>query len=520
MPAVSSEATQTFTPSSESRTQSKPSRSRPNRVSPPSWRVEDDGNRLQECLDELQGLLSGASIPAQPPHRRENARLSTLQATTEKRAYDQIVDFDELINREISVSRPKRDDNYSLIANAQKFAPSSFYIQPGQTTAGEAVLAKNNYVVRLPSMSLEDCISGKCFLPPPDEASSLLKEYLHDYNSRIPLFNPETICMHMRDCYSGAADGSPKSWVLAYITLGFGHRLRAMSLFAAVDDNSKADWYLNKCLSVLPDLLLEEPTLELVQALLGVSVLMQSSDRSRKAALFVSTAMRMAQNLAYNESGEDDEQNSSKEKQELYVFWIAFFMDTAMNLRATRPNTTKLVDISAPLPHLGSLDPSTRDGNGLNREVNMFALHTSLAFIQAEALEELFSVKARRRSAPSIANALKSVISKLGNWNKNNPLAGVDASSILKSMYLSDVMHAIVLEATYFETLYQLHAANALGAFASRLNVFSPDGLRMAGRKTLFELYADAHRFLEFAGLISEKNVPIIWYYLTPSTEL
>ncbi|OCK76132.1 hypothetical protein K432DRAFT_307037 [Lepidopterella palustris CBS 459.81] len=123
-------------------------------------------------------------------------------------------------------------------------------------------------------MPLNNRISGHCFLPHPDEGYSLLNEYLHDFNSKIPLFNPVTIYTHVRNCYSGAAGKLPLSWVLAYIALGIGHRLRAMSLFAAADDTFDAEWYLNKCLSVLPDLLLQEPTLPLVQALLGISMLL------------------------------------------------------------------------------------------------------------------------------------------------------------------------------------------------------------------------------------------------------
>jgi hypothetical protein len=129
---------------------------------------------------------------------------------------------------------------------------------------------------------------GSVTFPPPDEGTSLLNEYLHDFNSRIPLFHPETIYNYVCDCYSGIADRAPLCWVLAYIALGIAHRLRAVSLFAVADDTTNADFYLNKCLAVLPDLLLQEPTHPLIQALLGVSTLLQTSDSSRKAPLFVS----------------------------------------------------------------------------------------------------------------------------------------------------------------------------------------------------------------------------------------
>lgn len=196
------------------------------------------------------------------------------------------------------------------------------------------------------------------------------------------------------------------------------------------------------------------------------------------------------------------------------MFWIAFFMDTAMNLRAIRPNTQKLVDISAPLPSLSSSDAWTSISSGnysVDREVNVFALHASLALIQADALEELFSVKARQCSPTLTATAFESIISKLDIWRRTNPLADANAPSMLKSMYRSDVVHSITLEASYFETLYQLHAANALGAFTYRLDVFSPTGLRSAAGLISLDIYADAHRLLEFAALISQGNVSVTW---------
>ena len=362
-------------------------------------------------------------------------------------------------------------------------------------------------------MLLKNCSSGNCFLPPPDHASSLLNEYLHDFNSRIPLFRPETIYTHVRDCYSGAADGTPLSWVLTYIALGIGHRLRAMSLFADVDDASNAEWYLSKCLAVLPDLLLQEPTLPLVQALLGVSILLQTSIRSRKAAVFVSTALRMAQNLAYNEARQDHDSNIDRDSQEGYVFWIAFFMDTEMNLTATRPNTQKLVEISVPLPNLtcsnwwlsNPPDEATVD------HINVFSLHASLALLQAEALEELFSVKARQLPPIQTTTAFEKIITGLEKWKGTYPLAGRDGQAMLNSMYRSGVVLCINLEASYFETLYQLHASNVLGGFTRHLDIFSVDELRSSSGIICFDIYADAQRLLEFTALASQSNLPVTW---------
>ncbi|KAJ4366802.1 hypothetical protein N0V83_007327 [Neocucurbitaria cava] len=476
----------------------------------PSERANGQALRLQQSIDELRALLS----KNKDIHFTKSEFQDALP-TTGKRKYNQISPYDELADQGSSKSRFKSDNLISLPADSQTFGTSSFYLHPMEPTDAKVAPPTMAQAKLQPTMRLANCASGSCFLPSPAEGSALLNEYLHDFNSRIPLFDPETVYNYVRDCYSGTADQYPLAWVLSYTALGIGHRLRAMSLFAATDDTPNAEFYLNKCLAVLPDLLLQEPTLELVQALLGVSILLQTSTRSRRAGPFVSTAMRIAQELGYNEVSQEQIEESSRDKAAYYVFWIAFFMDTGMNLRGMRPNTQKLGDIDVPLPNSSSSQQSSSTASETStagREVNVFALHASLSLIQAEALEELFSFRARQRPADSTTTSFEKMMIKLTTWRMNNPLADPDAPSILDSLYRSDVVHSVILEASYFATLYQLHASKVLGAFRSRVDVFSPDGLRSAAGKISHEIFADAHRLLEFASLVPLGDVSVTWY--------
>jgi hypothetical protein len=479
-------------------------------ANPSSQNEGDRILRLEQSIDELKHLLTGAnsSDHAKRSHT-EDIRPEELMSTGTKRAYSQIVNPDERVDQD--TRRPRFiDDN--LIAFPQDSLSKPVYAHPRRPTLREVALPPAAPVVSEESMSLYNCNSIRCILPPPDDGSALLNELLYDFNSRIPLFEPDAIYNHVRDCYSGEADSSPLKWVLAYIVLGIGHRLRAMSLFAKEDDTSNAEWYLNKCLAGLPDLLLCKPTILLIQALLGVSLLLQTSSRSSKAALFVATAMRMSQNLAYNE-GLDGDDREARGRQEANVFWIAFFMDTRINLCEMRPNTQKLVDISVTLPTLVDSDSWLLNTSEvvLNQAINFFPLHASLAIIQAEALEELFSVRARQRAPAITTTIFGNMISELEIWKNTNPLSGTNSLSILNSMYRSDVIHSVTLEASYFATVYQLHAANAIGAFRLRADVFSPDSLRAIAGTICSEIYGDARRLLEFAAVATQGNVSVIW---------
>jgi hypothetical protein len=467
--------------------------------------------RLEQSIHELKRLLTGAnSLPqALRSHSKDNRPPESMSTGT-KRTYSQIIDPNERTNQDTRRFRFVEDN---IITFPQDSLLRPVYAHPRQPTPREASLPPAAPVVLQESMLLHNCKSGRCILPPPDDGSALLNEYLHDFNSRIPLFQPEAIYNHIRECYSGDADAMPLKWVLAYIVLGIGHRLRAMSLFAKEDDTSNAEWYLNKCLAVLPDLLMHEPTLPLIQGLLGVSVLLRTSNRSSKAALFVSTAVRMAQDLAYNEASLDGNDGEARDEQEANVFWIAFFMDTGMNLLAMRPNTQRLVDISVPMPNFINSRPWLLDVSEvtLDQIVNFFPLHVSLSLIQAEALEDLFSVRARQRAPVDIAATFRNIVSELELWKPTNPLSGKNGLIMLNSMYRSDVVHSVILEASYFGTLYQLHTANAIGDFSLRVDVFSPDNLRTTPGTICLDIYADARRLLEFAAVASQGNVSVTW---------
>lgn len=354
-----------------------------------------------------------------------------------------------------------------------------------------------------------------CYLPPKNQGSSLLNEFLHDFNSKIPLFSPESIYTHVRDCYSGEADGTPLTWVLTYLVFGIAHRLRAMSLFALADDTSKSDWYLKQSLAVLPELLLQEPSVPLVQALLGVSILLQTSVRVKRASIFICTAMYMAQDLGLNDASQVPSGDHPNDRVARYLFWIAYFMHTDECLSEVRPLTQRLADISTPLPesHAGDWWTSGEGTQGQSEQwnSNVFALHAQLAVIQAESLEELFSVKARERSATSQAASYNNVITKLAGWRSKSVFTSLSPRDIYTSMYRSDLVHTIILEATYFRTLYQLHAASALGGFTRRIDVFGPMALRSMAAIGTHALHQDARRFLTLIALMPSENTSTTW---------
>jgi len=328
-----------------------------------------------------------------------------------------------------------------------------------------------------------------CFLPPINEGHALLTEYLRDFNSKVPLLAPEAIYSHVRDCYSGVAKGIASSWILTYLVFGIAHQLRALSVVTAYNDTSRAEFYLEKCLDSFTKVLLEEPTERLVQCLLGVAIMLQHSPRSHRVASFISIAVRMAQELGYNEAQVSESQDSTQGRVKNYLFWICFFMDTDLSVYALKPSTHKYMDITAALPNAidgdwwSTYSESSLDG------INIFFLHSSLAILQAQALEELFSVKANAQPVKQRI-AFQSITAKLATWRRNSGLVAVTG------LQGSDLLHLALLEATYFRTVYQLEASQQIGRFTYRQDMFSHVALRSQRHHQDSKVYEDACRLL------------------------
>ncbi len=279
----------------------------------------------------------------------------------------------------------------------------------------------------------------------------MLQEYLHNWNSRLPLFNPEILYTLFEDCYSGANDGKPLAWVLVYVALAIAYRMRAISLFAAPDDASNAEWMFATTLSRLPEMLTTHPPCnELVQAYAGMTCLLETSGNCKRASLFASTALGMASELGSNEITPDQLTTSDKSKEMAYCFWIAFSLDSHFSIAGQRQSAQRLADIITPLPNSDAADwwnpLSIQHASDSDWNLNPFSQHATLAIIEAEAAEELLSAKARRRTAPENAKIYQNLSQGLQHWRQNNALSKLAPSEVLTSMYRSDIVHAVMLE--------------------------------------------------------------------------
>jgi hypothetical protein len=348
------------------------------------------------------------------------------------------------------------------------------------------------------------------FMPTPELGTSLLKEFLVDFNTAVPLYRPHVIAEHLRVCYMGGSDGTVISWAATYVIFGIAHRLRAMSAAASPHDNEQADYYLGRLLATVPNLLLQKPSLGQIQCLLGLATLIQTSSRATPHASFISTALRMAQCLAYNDHRCPGTEPELDIEQERRVFWIAFLMDTEESIVSNAPTSQRRETIAASRPED---QPADAAGAITAAEgtwgVNIFSLRAQLALLQAEAIEKVLSVKAQSDTPEATYMKARYVLQGLQGWRKHEVFQ-LKAVQLEQLLYRSDLVHILGVEASYFATVFRIQAFLTLG-MSTRLNPFSVEALTKLVEQKEHAYYKDAQRLLSLLSVAPQGDIGVCW---------
>lgn len=350
------------------------------------------------------------------------------------------------------------------------------------------------------------------YLPPPELGTALLSEFLVDFNTAYPLYRPSVIAEHLRICYAGMSDGSAVSWTSAYIIFGLAHMLRGMSATATKQDNELAKYYLSRTYTSLTSLLLSPPSLGLIQCLIGTAWLIRTTPCGRNVpdGHFLSTSLRVAQSLAYHDDETEAVDPDRDIQQERRVFWLAFINDTNASMVSNAPTTHRREDIVAPKPEE---NPSDSLGAVVSAEghwkVNVFRLRVELALIQAEAIEQVFSIKARNTAPQDLDAAAALVLARLQGFHEHE-IFKLSPAQLFQLLYRSDITHTVTLEASHFATVFRLTAFLALDK-NPRINPFRLDGLRRLSTIKVQRSYGAAKRLLSLLPIAPRGDTGLYW---------
>jgi hypothetical protein len=291
--------------------------------------------------------------------------------------------------------------------------------------------------------------------------------------------------------------------------------LCGMSATATKQDNELSRHYLAWTYIYMSQLLFSPPSLGLVQCLIGIAILIRTTPCGRDGSdgHFLSTSLRVAQSLAYNDDGSYVSGEDRDVEHERRVFWLGFINDTNGSILSNAPTTRRREDIVAPKP--SEEIPADSLGAVIAAEghwkVNVFSLRVNLALLQAEAIEQVLSRKALDMASMDIDAATTIIITRLQAFH-DHEIFNLSPPQLFELLYRSDIAYTVSLEASYFATVYRLHAFLALDK-NPRINPFALVGLRQMPAKVHHKSHPEARKLLSLLPIGPRGDIGIYWMH-------
>ncbi|KAH8594241.1 fungal-specific transcription factor domain-containing protein [Bisporella sp. PMI_857] len=288
-------------------------------------------------------------------------------------------------------------------------------------------------------------------LPPVELAVKFIDEFFHTLNSTFPLYNQDLF----RENYARVPFPMPASDTAWYaslnIVIGIGQIIHMKGL--APDATSLA--LIRNAASTYVDLVSKHPSLDAVQALLGMTILMQAAEESQAAYFLSASAARIAQSMGLHQKLPASTTKPKQIETRNNVFWICYIIDKGMSLRHGRPSIIHDEDIGVELPDKGSeiFNPSQRLG------FYAFYYMSTLALLESRVYSQLYSVRSRTQSKLQRLKTVGNLDHELQTWLETVPVEIRPGQEILCDE--RDVNVVILVCFAFYNCLIAIHRESA-----------------------------------------------------------
>ncbi|KAI9376335.1 fungal-specific transcription factor domain-containing protein [Aspergillus egyptiacus] len=303
-----------------------------------------------------------------------------------------------------------------------------------------------------------------CPLPSKEEASSLLHEYLQNFNSLCPLFQQDQLASIFNHDRLEVAVQESAYWACANVVLALGIAFRIKDGSIAQSEHQRSWLFIKNALGAFHDLCLGQPSVWSVQALLGMSIFFLGTMSAEPCSLLVTAAIRMMRQIGFGCREESVTLSPDEKEHRRNLFWIAYCVDREISLRYGKPPTESDDEISVGLPSKslsdsGQIIPSTnRHG-----EFNAFRAQCQLATIKSQLYRDLYSTTAKDRPLCEIVNSVWTLDEMLQNWREALPLEyQPDAQGLPIFPQSSVSVMLLYLNYSYFNCIIAMHRLIAI----------------------------------------------------------
>ncbi|CAP98669.1 Pc22g13810 [Penicillium rubens Wisconsin 54-1255] len=310
-----------------------------------------------------------------------------------------------------------------------------------------------------------------CPLPPKDEIISLVNDYLQQFNSLIPIFQPSSLLSLCEDDNLQSIFDSPGRWASLNVALAMGYMLRIENNSSVHSDRQKGWLFMKNALGVLNGLCFGLPDLWAVQALLGMVVFLMGTLSSQPCGYLISSVVRICHQIRLERSENESGLCPEEVEQRRRIFWIAYCLDKEISLRAGIPIAQRdddmdvLLPTEIPLDNIGIMPTTDRQ-----ETFNVLRSTCELALIKSQVHKHLYSVAARDRPLVEVAGSVAMLDEKLQQWKESIPTEFRPEPRRVSTFPQSPVAVVLLyLHLSYFNCLIAIHRITA--AQESRLGI-------------------------------------------------
>ncbi|KAJ5685810.1 hypothetical protein N7536_008429 [Penicillium majusculum] len=318
---------------------------------------------------------------------------------------------------------------------------------------------------------LEGLFPDKHFspLPPKDEITLLVNDYLQQFNSLCPIFQPSSLLSLCEESNLPGLLNFPGRWASLNVVLAIGYMVRIKNTSIVQADRQKSWLFMKNALGVLDELCFGLPDLWTVQALVGMILFLMGTLSNQPCGYLISSVMRICHMIRLERSESGSVLCPEELEQRRRVFWIAYCLDKEISLRVGTPLAQRdddmdvLLPMEVPLDNIGTLSTTNQQGT-----FNAFRSMCELALIKSQVYKHLYSVRAVDRPLVEVAAAVEMLNQKLEQWKDSIPVEFQPESRRLSAFPKSPIAVTLLfLHLSYFNCLIAIHRVTAV--WGSRL---------------------------------------------------
>ncbi|RDW86162.1 fungal specific transcription factor domain-containing protein [Aspergillus mulundensis] len=307
----------------------------------------------------------------------------------------------------------------------------------------------------------EDDFPKKAFCPLPskEEASSLLYEYLQNFNCLCPLFEQAKLISLINEENLDSALRTPSCWASANVVFALGIAFRIKNKSVAHSEHQRSWLFIKNAFGTFHDLCLGQPDLWSIQALLGMSIFFLGTMSAEPCCFLTAAAIRMSEQIGLGRLKEDVSLSSEEKEHRRRIFWIAYCLDREISLRFGKPPTQSDEDISIGLPTEPPKD-SVRIAPSTYRygDFDAFRAHCQLATIKSQLYKDLYSAAAKDRPLSEIMASVGTLDGMLQSWKEDLPSECQPEPHKVSSFTKTSIsVMLFYLHCSYFNCIIAMH---------------------------------------------------------------